>query len=195
MTLRIAYTRNRKADGYRFPVRTLSERSTDKEEIMSRHVMFFFLTLALLSACMHFSEAGEQSSEDVPLAEPLKYARLYADSSGASHFSNEEMTFTLIDFAPPAPAISLSEAFNAKSVVVISSPAGWYGDWHPAPQRQFIFVLFGQLEVKVSDGEVRTFGPGSVVLVEDTFGKGHISRIIGKERGYSVVVPLRSEQE
>jgi hypothetical protein len=30
--------------------------------------------------------------------------------------------------------------------------------------------------VEVSDGEKRVFGPGSVLLVEDTTGKGHITR-------------------
>jgi hypothetical protein len=160
---------------------------------MSKHVLFLFLVFSLFSSCSSISSAAEQSSIDVPLAEPLKFTRLYADSEGASHFSDEEMAFTLIDFAPPAPAISLSKAFSAKSVALMSSPAGWHGDWHPAPQRQFIFVLVGQLEVTVSDGEVRTFGPGSIVLVEDTVGKGHISKVIGKERGYCVVVPLTSE--
>jgi hypothetical protein len=155
--------------------------------------MFLFLGLALVSASSGGSAAAEQSSKDAPLAEPLRFTRLYADSEGASHFSDEEMAFTLIDFAPPAPAISLSEAFAAKSVAIMSSPAGWHGDWHPTPQRQFVFILIGQLEVMVSDGEVRTFGPGSIVLVEDEVGKGHISRVIGKERGYCAVVPLTSE--
>jgi quercetin dioxygenase-like cupin family protein len=130
---------------------------------------------------------------EIKAARPLDYTRIYADSEGESHFSDEEMSFTLVDFAPPAPAISLSTAFNAQSVAVISSPSGWDGDWHPAPQRQFIFILIGELEVQVSDGEMQTFGPGSVVLVEDTLGKGHVSRVVSKERCYCVVVPLAEE--
>lgn len=161
---------------------------------MSRFVASFLLILALTLGTMHFAVAEELASGGVPLAEPLKYTRLFADSTGASHFADEEMEFTLVEFAPPAPAISLTQAFNAKTVAVMSSPPGWYGDWHPVPQRQFIFILIGQLEVKVSDGEGRTFGPGAVVLVEDTFGKGHISRVVGKERGYCVVVPLAEEK-
>ena len=75
----------------------------------------------------------------------------------------------------------------------MSSPPGWHGDWHPAPQRQWIIILSGELEVEVSDGEIRIFGPGSVVLVEDTFGKGHVSRVVSRERVYCVVVPLAEE--
>ena len=127
---------------------------------------------------------------EIRVARPLAYARIYSDSEGGSHFSDEELSFNLVDFAPPAPAISLSPAFNAHSMAVMSSPSGWHGDWHPAPQRQFIFILIGELEVEVSDGEVRTLGPGSVALVEDTSGKGHVSRVVSTERCYCAFVPL-----
>src|SRR5437870_989233 len=45
-------------------------------------------------------------------------------------------------------------------------------DWHPAPRRQFVVLLTGAVEVTVSDGETRPFGPGSVFLVEDIAGAG-----------------------
>ena len=54
---------------------------------------------------------------------------------------------------------------------------------------QFIFVLQGNLEVEVSDGETRQFGAGAVILVEDTSGQGHITRVAGEERAYLVAVP------
>jgi hypothetical protein len=47
------------------------------------------------------------------------------------------------------------------------------------PRRQFIVHVEGEVEVEVSDGEVRRFSPGSVVLVEDTHGTGHITRPVG----------------
>jgi hypothetical protein len=82
---------------------------------------------------------------------------------------------------------------EAEGVAIISSSAGWHGDWHPAPRRQLMFVLAGELEVKVTDGEHRRFAPGSVILVEDIACKGHISTVIGDERGYMAAVPLRAE--
>ena len=36
--------------------------------------------------------------------------------------------------------------------------------------------LDGALEYETSDGEVRTVAEGGFVLVEDTHGKGHLSR-------------------
>lgn len=157
---------------------------------MSRFIFFFLLILTPSPGTL----AEEQVSGKVPVSGPLHYTRLFADSTGASHFDDEEMAFTLVDFAPPAPAISLTQAFDARTVAIMSSPPGWSGDWHTTPQRQFIFVLAGRLKVQASDGEVRTFEPGAVILVEDTFGRGHISRIVGDERAYCVVVPLAEEQ-
>lgn len=132
-------------------------------------------------------------AETIEVARPMEYARLYSDSTGASHFSEAELTFTLADFAPPAPPISVSSTIQSEGALVISSPVGWEGDWHPAPQRQYFICLTGQLQVEVSDGEVRTFGPGAVILVEDTWGKGHVSRVVGEERCYAVVVPLKEK--
>lgn len=75
-------------------------------------------------------------------------------------------------------------------MALLSSPGGWEGDWHPTPRRQFIIILTGGLEVEVSDGEVRRFGPGSIALIEDTEGRGHVSRVLGKERGHSLALPI-----
>jgi hypothetical protein len=45
----------------------------------------------------------------------------------------------------------------------------------------------------VSDCEVRRFIIGDVLLLEDTFGKGHISRVVSNERAYAVFIPLGKE--
>ena len=37
---------------------------------------------------------------------------------------------------------------------------GQMQDWHPAPQRQFVIILSGQLEIGFEDGSTRVFGPG-----------------------------------
>ena len=47
------------------------------------------------------------------------------------------------------------------------------GEWHTAPQRQYVMFLKGETEIEVSDGEKRHFKTGDVFLVEDTTGKGH----------------------
>jgi quercetin dioxygenase-like cupin family protein len=47
---------------------------------------------------------------------------------------------------------------------------------HNPPERLFGIVLSGFMEIETSDGAVYRLKPGRVVLVEDTHGKGHITR-------------------
>ena len=49
---------------------------------------------------------------------------------------------------------------------------------HPPPQRQFVVVLEGALEVETTDGQKRTFAPAMIVLVEDVVGQGHVTNVI-----------------
>ncbi len=108
----------------------------------------------------------------------VRYVRLYADANGESHFSDEEMELKAVIFAPPAPPVNLSAFTPTRQFALLVNPAGWFGDWHPAPRRQFFFRLAGETEIQVSDGEIRRFGPGSILFVEDTTGKGHTTRVV-----------------
>ncbi len=150
------------------------------------------IILALIVAIPILGHAQERS-ELIKVAAPLTYIRVYADSLGASHFAADKVDFTLVDYAPPAPAISVSEVAVAQGVMFLSSPSGWFGDWHPAPRRQYIFCMSGEVEVEVSNGEIRRFGPGSIILVEDTVGQGHITRVVSTERVYLVAVALTGQ--
>lgn len=147
--------------------------------------------LILCSGIMAVPVTTEGS--DIEVSEPLAYVRIFSDAVGESHFSDEEIPFTLVDYAPPAPPVSVSTPMDAESVVFLSSPPGWHGDWHPAPRKQLMFLLSGELEVEVSDGEVRRFYSGAVILVEDTSGKGHVSRVVGEKRGYMAAIPLHAK--
>jgi len=117
------------------------------------------------------------------------YARLYADAKGESHFSDEEMELKSVNFASPAPP-DISAFTPAKHFVLLHAPAGWFGDWHPTPYRQFFFILLGEVEVRASDGDVRRFSPGSVLLVEDTTGRGHTTRVTANDPLITAVVQL-----
>ena len=138
---------------------------------------------------------AQEGRDDREVSEPLKYVRIHSDEDGESHFADEEFSFELVDFAPPADPISVTHFLSAENVGIISSPSGWHGDWHPAPRRQLMFCLSGELEIQVSDGEVRRFGGGCVLLVEDTHGKGHVSRVTSDERGFMATVALASQLE
>jgi hypothetical protein len=120
----------------------------------------------------------------------VKYTRLYSDAEGESHFEDKKVKMEEMNFAPPALPLKLSEFFRSSNFTFLSADPGWFGDWHPAPKRQFMIYIQGEIEAESSDGEVRRFGPGSVTLVEDTTGKGHRSRVIGNEEAILAVVQL-----
>lgn len=120
----------------------------------------------------------------------MKYTRVYADAEGESHLEDVAVEFKPTDFAPPAPTLNLSPFLPATRFGFLHASPGWAGDWHPAPKRQIIFYLVGEVEGEVSAGEVRRFGPGDVVLLEDTVGKGHRSHVVGNQEVIMAVVQL-----
>jgi hypothetical protein len=120
----------------------------------------------------------------------MDYVRIYADTEGLTHFEEAEEALTAVDFAPPAAPQQVSTLVPASRVGFLSVPPGWFGDWHPVPRRQFLFYLAGEVEIEVGDGEVRRFGPGSVLLAEDTDGRGHTTRVVSADPVRAAVVQL-----
>jgi quercetin dioxygenase-like cupin family protein len=124
----------------------------------------------------------------------LKYSILYTDNKGISHFKTADITFTDTNFAPPAPPVGLSEFMDANKMVFFSIPKGWFGDWHPAPKKQYFCCLSGEAELVAGDGEKRRFSSGDVFLLEDTFGQGHTTRVIGDEAFVAAIVQLANQK-
>lgn len=120
----------------------------------------------------------------------MKIQHLFNDAEGESHFGEIEVEFASAELAPPAPPVGLSEFRDATRVAFMRAGPGWSGDWHPAPRRQLMFYLAGHVGGEASDGTRRTMGPGSVVLLEDTEGKGHRSWVVGDEDVVIAVVQL-----
>jgi cupin domain len=120
----------------------------------------------------------------------MNYLRVYTDQNGESHAEEVEVEMSLTEFAPPAPPVDLSPAMPSTNLLFLSFPVGWDGPSHPTPRRQFAFVLTGEVEGAVSDGEVRRSGPGSVFLLEDTWGKGHSTRNVGNVPVLLAIVQL-----
>ena len=102
----------------------------------------------------------------------MHYIHVYNDEDGRPCLEDCEAEFTSAQFAPPAPPLDVSAATPVREVLFIRFPAGWTDSAHPAPARQWMFVLSGRGESIVS-GEARSWGPGAVFFLEDTSGPGH----------------------
>jgi Cupin domain len=102
----------------------------------------------------------------------MNYVHVYDDANGQARLEDCEISFANTPFAPPAPPLDVSQAVGVSQLLFIRFPAGWSDAAHPAPARQWMFVLSGQGESTV-DGKTRAWGPGSVFFLEDTSGPGH----------------------
>ena len=123
-----------------------------------------------------------------------RYARLYADADGVSHF--EDLTIELLPgfAAPPAEPLYAAAFFRTGQSTWIGGTAGWRGDVpHPSPRRLLFVYLEGLSEITAGDGEARLFGPGTVLLAEDTWGTGHSSRVI--EAGIGLVFSVGEDAD
>ncbi len=120
----------------------------------------------------------------------MNYTRIYCDAAGESHFEDVSVAVAPVDFAPPAPPLNIAEPVEAERVILCDVPPAWGGNWHPTPKRQFYFQLSGQLQVTVCDGEMRKFSAGSLVLLDDTTGKGHLTEVVGSAGLSAVFVQL-----
>ncbi|MBW8827260.1 MAG: hypothetical protein JF603_13065 [Acidobacteria bacterium] len=98
----------------------------------------------------------------------MKVTRLFEDAAGDSHFDEVE-----IEMAERGGGISLSEMLPATGVVLMGAGGSLSMEAHQAPNRQLMIVLTGEWTATSSDGESRRFGPGEILLAEDTTGRGH----------------------
>lgn len=119
------------------------------------------------------------------MADNFKYVRLYTGDDGLSHFEDVE-----VELSQAGEASLLSETLKVSGLNFRRNLMSYNLDYHPAPRRQFIVNLTGGVEITASDGEVRVFGPGSIMLAEDITGKGHISKAVGTEERLSLFVHL-----
>jgi quercetin dioxygenase-like cupin family protein len=120
----------------------------------------------------------------------VTYHRIYVDAMGDSHFDTVTIEQGLARAAPPAAPFYVSEDRPASNYRFYSFEPGWIGELHPAPTRQFLALMSGAVEMETTDGTVREFGPGDLILLEDTSGKGHVTRNIGDGCATFLVVPV-----
>jgi hypothetical protein len=102
----------------------------------------------------------------------FKYVRLYAGADGESHFEDAEIDYN---------ERQMSEFMSLRGWNVRTNTATYDLGFHCAPRRQYIVNLSGVVEIEASDGETRRFGPGTIMLAEDTTGKGHKSKAVSQE--------------
>ena|SRR5690606_10709344 len=94
--------------------------------------------------------------------------RVFNDDKGDSHFEDIEIPLT-----DDGDLGFLSGKIPAKDIIFRTVKPTYNYDFHTAPQKQYIILLDGEIEIETSLGEKRVFKGGDILLMEDTQGKGH----------------------
>ncbi|HEY7472891.1 MAG TPA: hypothetical protein VIE68_11150 [Gemmatimonadota bacterium] len=115
----------------------------------------------------------------------MKVTRIRPDAEGVTRFDAIE-----IPLESQGEIGRLSVPFGAESVVFRETGEDYDYDWHPAPARQLVVLLDGEIEIEVGDGEVRRFRGGEILLLEDTAGRGHRTRNVGPAPRRSLFIRL-----
>ena len=103
--------------------------------------------------------------------------RLYTGADGQAHFE---------DLNVPAGETETVALKPGADMTFRNTPDGSFSDWHTGPQRQYVIVLSGQMEIGIGDGTKRMFNPGDILQVEDLTGQGHTTRSLGNRVAASV---------
>jgi hypothetical protein len=115
----------------------------------------------------------------------MRIHNLYVDDKGETHFRDIE-----VEWVEEKEFSKLSRRLPAAGIIFRETSPDYDLDWHPAPRRQYIINLDGGVQITASDGESRIINAGEVLLVEDTSGKGHLSKSVGGKMRRSVFVPI-----
>jgi len=115
----------------------------------------------------------------------MKIVRLYTGTDNESHFEEVDVE---LNFHGHTEASVLQPAHG---IVFRRAPATHLSDYHTAPRRQYVITLVGEVEIETGDGTIRRFGPGDVMLAEDTTGRGHITRVVGGQPRHYAFIPLK----
>ena len=141
----------------------------------------FGLSFLILAAQTGRDVRGDQKHK------PVFVTRLYTGQDGQTHAEEIEANFT---------AAGTNDAFKMMDISgaeLHRAPAGRVSDWHTAPRRQYVITLSGRGELEVSGGKKIPVEPGHIELVEDTTGKGHITRVVGTEERVTLQLSLSDQ--
>lgn len=117
----------------------------------------------------------KSTSESVPAF------RLLSNSDGTSRFEKG--------------TIPTLQSMNTSAFWISTITEEWEKNTHPAPRRQYVVTLKGNILFKVSDGSTFLIEPGVILIAEDTDGVGHSWEIIEGDQWERLYIPIEEEAD
>jgi hypothetical protein len=161
---------------------------------MKVHTKRLALSVLVVSCIVIWRASTDSDVAGAQGRRPVVITRIFTGPDGLAHAEDIELKLgsrgasemlkaTGAEFSvrPPTPGANP----NDKAASPASDPG-----WHVGPARQFVITLSGSSEVEVSGGVHVLAGPGHINLIEDTTGKGHITRNFGPDDRIALTIPL-----
>jgi hypothetical protein len=125
---------------------------------------------------------NKDQRESQPL---MRIHNLYADENGETHFRDIN-----VEPGTEGPDGKASRRLPATGIIFRTTEGSYNYDWHTASRRQYVINLDAAVKITTSDGEAPVIGPGEILLIEDTRGKGHVSQAVDGKFRHSVFITL-----
>jgi hypothetical protein len=139
----------------------------------------------------------ETIDRDVAMAQGRKtvvVTRIFTGPDGLAHAEDIELKLNARGVSEMLKATGAEFSVRAPTPGAKAGGSGATSSydpaWHTGPARQFVITLSGSSEIEVADGVHVVAGPGHINLIEDTTGKGHITRNFGPEERIALTIPL-----
>ena len=140
----------------------------------------FVLVVLTGSFCLMWMAHTDPDVVVAQTRKPIMMTRIYTGADGLSHAEEVEMKLNG----------NATEMMKATGVEFSRRAPNNSNEWHVGPRRQFVITLSGRGEIEVAGGQKVPVGPGHINLIEDTTGKGHITRNLGTEDRIAITIPL-----
>jgi len=159
-------------------------------------VFCLLLGASMASFTMGAGNTGSAPPMTGPPTTLFSYDHLYVGEDGETHFRTITVDYKRFQYADNIPPVwaALEGRWDAQYLMLFGNSPGWDArPLHPPRHRQIFIVLTGITAFVASDGEVREYGPGEMILMEDNNSKGHGSFVPSKSNSMVAIIPLEDE--
>jgi mannose-6-phosphate isomerase-like protein (cupin superfamily) len=115
---------------------------------------------------------------------PYSMQLLYTGTDGQAYVKNIEVA------ARPSGVVDL---LPNSGIEIHRTQPGFSIGWHVERRRQYVITLSGRGEIDIAEGKKIILTPGTILLVENTTGKGHKTRVLGNQPWVALWVTLKDQ--
>lgn len=147
-------------------------------------VLLFLIVMPQLSRRTVRAQSATVAPIEKRPAKPYNMQLLYTGPDGQAYVKNIQVA------ARPNGVVDL---LPTDVIEIHRTPPGFSIGWHLERRRQYLITLSGRGQIDIADGKKIILTPGTILLVENTTGKGHKTRTLGNKPWVTLWIPLKDQ--